>query len=199
MGWLQHSARLYGLVKDHKPVVPGSKIPPLREVVSGSGSNTEYISALVDHYAKPVVQQLPSWLEDTPDVLRRIARKNSDGPLPPGAIPVVMDVCALYPSVPHQDGIKSLEKGLNTRIDQSVPTVYLTKLMKMVLTKNTFTWDGKLFTQQDGTAIGTRSPPTFAGLFMGDLEANALQAWNEEQTVCTPDDWWRFIDDILFW
>ena len=44
--------RLYGLVKDHKPPVSGSNIPPLREVVSGSGSNTEFISAYVDHHAK---------------------------------------------------------------------------------------------------------------------------------------------------
>ena len=88
-------ARLYGLVKDHKAEPEGSNIPPLREVMSGSGSNTEYISALVDHYAKPGVQQLPSLLEDTPDVLRKIATKNREGPLPPGDIPVVMDASAL--------------------------------------------------------------------------------------------------------
>ena len=52
------AGRLYGLVKDHKPVMPGSNIPKLREVVSGSGSNTEYISSLVDFYTKPVVQNL---------------------------------------------------------------------------------------------------------------------------------------------
>ena len=72
-------ARLYGLIKDDKPVSAGSNIPPLREVVRGSGSNTKYISALVDHYAKPGVQQLPSWLEDTLDVLRKIAAKNREG------------------------------------------------------------------------------------------------------------------------
>ena len=31
--------RLYGLAKDHKPVPPGSNIPKLRDVISGSGSN----------------------------------------------------------------------------------------------------------------------------------------------------------------
>ena len=86
--------RLYGLVKDHKPLAPDSNIPKLREVVSGSGSNTEYISAFVDHYAKSEVQKLPSYLEDTPDVLRKIQAKNRNGPLPPGAIPVVMDISA---------------------------------------------------------------------------------------------------------
>ena len=30
--------KLYDLEKDHKPVEPSSNLPPLREVVSGSGS-----------------------------------------------------------------------------------------------------------------------------------------------------------------
>ena len=34
---------IFGLVKDNKPVSPETGIPPLQEVVSGSGSNTEYI------------------------------------------------------------------------------------------------------------------------------------------------------------
>ena len=101
------AGRLYGLVKDHKPFSVGSSIPKLREVVSGSGSNTEFISAFVDHQAKSEVQRLPSYIEDTPDVLRRIPAKNKDGPLPPRIIPVVMDITALYPSVPHKQGLDS--------------------------------------------------------------------------------------------
>ena len=61
--------RLYGLVKDYKPVSPETGIPLLREVVSGSGSNTEYISAFVDHHLKSEVRKLPSFVEDTPDLL----------------------------------------------------------------------------------------------------------------------------------
>ena len=91
---------------------------------------------------------------------------------------MVMDVSSLYPSVPHEGGLQSLQKGLDGRHDKCVPTWYLVKLMRLVLTKNTFTWDGKLFTQQDGTAIGTRAAPTFAGLFMGELEEAMLQAWD---------------------
>ena len=84
---------------DRGPHSVGSSIPKLREVVSGSGSNTEFISAFVDHQAKSEVQRLPSYIEDTPDVLRRIPAKNKDVPLPTGIIPVVMDIAALYPSV----------------------------------------------------------------------------------------------------
>ena len=56
------AGRLYCLVKAHKRVNPGSNIPPLSEVDSGSGSNTEFISENVDHHVKPEVQKLSSYL-----------------------------------------------------------------------------------------------------------------------------------------
>ena len=62
--------RLYGLVKDHKPINPETGIPDLREVISGSGTNTEMVSAYVDHYAKKYVTDQEMHLEDTADALR---------------------------------------------------------------------------------------------------------------------------------
>ena len=51
------SGRLYGLVKDHKPIPVNERIPPLRPVISGCGSNTEKISEFLDHYLKPLVRR----------------------------------------------------------------------------------------------------------------------------------------------
>ena len=53
--------RFYGLVKNQKGVAEDEKIPPLRPVVSGSGSNTEMISWLVDQEAKHMVPKLDSY------------------------------------------------------------------------------------------------------------------------------------------
>ena len=80
--------KLYALVKDHKIEEKESGLPPLREVVSGSGSNTEYISVFVDHFLKAEVKKLSSYIEDTPDMLREIIKRNMAGPLPKHAIPV---------------------------------------------------------------------------------------------------------------
>ena len=160
---------MYGLVKDHKETQPGSNIPKLREVVSGSDSNTEYISAYVDHHAKPEVVKLSSYLEDTP--------------LPPGAIPVTMDVTALYPSVPQEEGLESFERAMEKRPDKSVPSSFLVKLMRLVLKMNSFIWDKKLYVQRMGTAIGTRSAPTFCGLFMGEFEEKMIEIWESIGTL----------------
>ena len=74
----------------------------MREVVSGSGSNTEFLSAFVDHHPQAEVKKLPSYIEDTPDLLREIGKRNDLGPLPPHAIHVSMDAVALYPIFPAE-------------------------------------------------------------------------------------------------
>ena len=51
------AGKLYGLVKDHKEIPYSSKIPPLRPVVSGWGTNTEMISSILDTSIKPIVKK----------------------------------------------------------------------------------------------------------------------------------------------
>ena len=105
-----------------------------------------------------------------------------------------MDVFALYPSVPHEEGLEAFEKSMNKRPDKTVPTNYLVMLMKLVLTMNTFEWDKKLFLQMSGTAIGTRAAPTFCGLYMGHLEEELLATWKSLLPESEPEDWCRFIE-----
>ncbi len=61
--------RLCELAKDHKDY---DHIPPFGPIVSGSGSLTENISKFVDFHAKSLVTNLPSFIEDTPDLLETI-------------------------------------------------------------------------------------------------------------------------------
>ena len=51
-------ARAYGLPKTHKKLEEGNKIPPLRLVISGCGSNTENASFYVDHHTKHIPETL---------------------------------------------------------------------------------------------------------------------------------------------
>ena len=55
------AGRLYMNPKDHKRPDPVTNIPPMREVVSGSGSNTEGLSKIVTHYINPVNKSQPSY------------------------------------------------------------------------------------------------------------------------------------------
>jgi peptide-methionine (R)-S-oxide reductase len=67
-------------------------------------------------------------------------------------------------------------------------------MLGLVLDGNIFEFNGDLWQQKIGTAMGSRVAPTYACLFMGDLEKKLLQAWKGP----APQLWRRYIDDIFF-
>ena len=110
--------RLYGLPKNHKGIKEGKNIPPCRPIVSNSGSNTEMISAFVDHYSKHLVKDLKSYVQDSPDFLRIIEKENDKGPQLKNAFPVTVDVTSLYTSIPargENGGIQAFKSFLNSQ------------------------------------------------------------------------------------
>ena len=194
--------RYYGLAKVHKarrcwPEVAGGRCPPLRSVVSGSGTVAEGISHWVDEGAKGEVPRLPTYLEDTRHLLQLIQEENENGPQPPGTIPVTLDIVAMYNNVPVDEGLRSFAKLMDKRMDQTIPTSFLVRLMKFVAESSVFVFDSDLFLQLLGVAMGSRSSPTFACLFVGVLEAVMLVTW-EVQGGLLPHLLRRFIDDVFF-
>ena len=189
--------RFYGLVKNQKTIPEGEKIPPLRPVVSGSGSNTEMISWLVDQEAKHMVPKLDSYWQDTPHALRDLEEENKRGPQPENAILVTADVVGLYTNIPQEQGMQVFKEALNSsrfRPEPKLPTEFLMTLLMFVLTCNLFIFDSTFWLQVYGTAMGTRVAPTFACIFMGWLETGMLAAWAGTAVHL----WRRFIDDIFF-
>ena len=62
----------------------------------------------------------------------------------------------------------------------------------MILTMNNFTFNQQHYLQIHGTAMGTKMAPSFANLFLGMFETNALT-----NAPWQPQTWWRYIDDIF--
>ena len=189
------NGRAYGMPKAHKEVEEGKSIPPLRLVISGCGSNTEPASHFLDFHAKEIPKKLDSFIEDTPHLLRTLEELNENKVQPATSIPVSIDVEALYPSIPIDEGMKCFEEYVKDPMyrDQSLPWEFLMVLLNFVLKCNTFVFNGKTFLQQWGTAIGTKAAPVFANIFMGVLEKKILRDWKGRP----PDLWKRYIDDIF--
>ena len=164
------ASRLYGLVKNHKPIKSGHKIPGLRPVVSNSGSTTEKISLAIDLEAKHMVPNLPSFWHDSPHAIRDLRAENTKGPQPAQCIPVTADVSALYSNIPLKEGMQKFQEALDNprlRPQPKLPTTFLMTLLSFVLMFNVFIFDGQHFLELIGTAMGTRVAPTFACIFMG--------------------------------
>ena len=91
--------------------------------------------------------------------------ENSRGPQPGGTIPVTMDISGMYTNIPWQEGTDAFKEAMEQRVCKAVPTVFLITLLHLVLSSNLFTFDGALFLQLFGVAIGTWVAPTFDCFF----------------------------------
>ena len=170
-----------GELKIHKTGNPGGPI------VSANGHPTERISEFVDHHLRPFAEELPSYVQDTTDYLKKV----ESNPLPNETILVSLDVTSLYTNIPHEEGVAACKEAWDNKETKVPPTEILTELLLLVLKCNNFEFNEKHYLQIQGTAIGTKLAPSYANVFMGQLENRLLMS-----VPLTPYLWLRFIDYI---
>ena len=76
-------------MKHHKKF---ERIPKGRPNIAACATNTERISWLLDTLGKDALQILDSYIEDTPDLLRKFEAINEQKSLPPGGKPYSIDI-----------------------------------------------------------------------------------------------------------
>ena len=128
---------MYLLPKIHKRRynVPG------RPVISNCGTPTEKVSGFLDHRLQPVMKSGKFYVKDTGDFLEKI---KSLGRIPEDAFLVTADVVGLYPSIPHDAGLKALYEKLEERSDKKVPSADLVEMAEFVLKNNFFEFDSRV-------------------------------------------------------
>ena len=146
--------------------------------------------------AKDAVKNLESYIEDTPHMLRMFENINENETLPESSKPISIDIKSMYTNIPVEEGLAAFKITLDKRRDQSIPTHFILKLLKLIMEKNIFTFNEEYWLQLLGTCMGTRVAPTYANLFMGVLEENILDncplSLRKHLYL-----WKRFIYDIL--
>ena len=101
-----------------------------------------------------------------------------------------MDVTSIYTNILHDEGIATCRKIWEQRTVQEPPTECLVEMLTLVAKHSNFTFDGNHCLQINGTAMGTKMAPSYANIFMGDLEERLLLS-----SLKQPHSWLRFIDD----
>ena len=149
------------LPKIHKDWILG------RPIVSSCGAPTEKISQFVDFILKPLVTKTPWYIKDTTNFLPKL---RSVGKVPPGSLLVTLDVRSFYANIPHEEGVEACKELLNARTVQEPPTEDIVKLITLIFTKNNFSFNNKHYLQLKGTAMGTCMAPSYANIFMDNLE-----------------------------
>eukprot|EP00061_Rhincodon_typus_P000648 g12316.t1 len=102
-------------------------------------------------------------------------------------------VLNIYTSILHADGLKALRFFLSCRPDQSPFTVTLIRLTELVLTLNNFSFNSSHFLHSKGMAMGTRTGPSYACLFVGYVEQSLFRRY----TGPKPHLFLRYIDDCI--
>ena len=85
-----------------------------------------------------------------------------------------------------------MRKALDAQEDKTVSTDSLIELAECVLKNNIFEHNTSFYKQLRGTAIGTKMTPSYAIIFMGDLQEKLVRDCDKK-----PLAWWRYIDDIF--
>ena len=143
----------------------------------------------MDHHLQPLAKGVKSYIKDTNDFLRKLRDLPS---LPNDFLLCTVDVIGLYPNIPHDEGLAAIQKALDSKEDKSISTESLLELTECVLKNNVFEHNKQFFKQKQGTTIGTKMAPSYAILFMAQLEEEFLQL-----SPLKPWVWWRYIDDVF--
>ena len=124
--------KFYSLFKMHKTHEEG-ELPPVRPIISGSGSMLENVGIYVEHHVKDLATQHNTFIQDTPDFLRHIKELNDGQTLPENALLVTIDAIGCYMNIPQNEGSQCVEKSLETRTNKEVPSGFITRLLELIL------------------------------------------------------------------
>ena len=185
--------KFYELFKVHKAHEAG-KPPPERPIVSTCGSFTENIGKFVQNTLKKYSNIHDSYLQDSPDFLRFIEELNESGVLEDDDIIATIDVTGLYTNINTADGMEAVRKTLDANSDDIALNCLILELLELILTKNIFEFDNKLYIQNIGTAMGSKPAPDYANIFMSFIDKKIAEIAKNNFGV---KFYKRFLDDII--
>lgn len=179
--------RIYMMPKIHKDL----KDPPMRPIVTGCGTIFEPLGRYIDTFLQPFVQKWKSYVKDTTDFLRKLARITSNS----SVILCTIDVKSLYTSIPHSGGMEAVEWALLRQDSIGADKIFLLELLHFCLHHCYFEWDSQFYAQLTGTSMGFSGAPAYANTYMARFEDNHIYSdpdWTENCIL-----YCRFIDDIF--
>ena len=182
--------KFYGTAKVHK-ISENDTVDelPIRPIVSNIGTATYNLSKYLAKLLSPLSQSEYT-IKNTKQFIEQIRMKQ----VPDGYKMVSFDVKSLFTNVPLEKTIEITLKRIYER--KEINTSISKKEMKQLLTlctKNVhFTYDNKVYQQNDGVAMGSPLGPVLSGIFMVELENRLVLTLNDSMTL-----WRRFADDAI--
>ena len=144
-----------------------------RPIIAGPESPTQRLSELLEKLLSPLVTLLKSYVKDDWDFLRKLPKQvDFDCDL------YSVDIVSLYTSIPHELGMEAISYYFDkhrSKIPDRFTKEFVLESLLFVLENNNFLFDGVLYHQKTGTAMGTKCAPPYACLSVGYLEETKLE------------------------
>ncbi|XP_071124173.1 uncharacterized protein [Mytilus edulis] len=135
-------------------------IPPGRPIISQCGSVTELIGHYVDYFLIPIVQNQSTYIKDTTSFINIIEKLKPMA----NSLLVSYDITQMFTNLPQEELLSAVERAYDS-FDKSnfkvnaPPVNVLIHLLRIILENNVFEFDGKIYKQVIGTAIGAVPSP----------------------------------------
>ncbi|KAK8778177.1 hypothetical protein V5799_020483 [Amblyomma americanum] len=177
---------IYGLPKIHKIGTP------LRPIVDYTRSPLFKLSGYLHKVLAPLVGKSATHIKNSQDFIENI----KDVTLDENDILVSFDVCSLFTSVPVELAVHTCKEALKN--DPSFPDRMplevgeITELLRFCLANTYFVYNGTLYEQIFGTAMGASISVTAANLTMEAIESKALNSFKPRPKVFL-----RYVDDCF--
>ena len=165
----------------------------IRPIVSGIRGPTEFVSAFVDQILKPYLSSCPHVVSCSIDVVQCLETQTFSHTCTLATV----DVKAMYLRIPQEEGVRRvLDRIYSHPRAPPLPRGALEDLLAFILRDNFFEFAGHVYRQICGVAMGTRCAPSFANLFMAQLEDDFFSS-RTSAGLPLPSLWLRYLDDVL--
>ena len=194
------SSKFYSTYKVHKKHDPG-ETPPVRPIISASGSSMENIGKYVQHHINEFGSVHSTYLKDTPDFLRTINEVNEKEELENDTILVTMDVAALFTNIPNEEGMEAVREVFEEKQETKFHKEFVLRLLEILLHNNYFEFNGEMFKQIIGAAMGSQPIPNYANIFMAKkIDRKIISIFEKYATEehISLKLFKRFLDDLFF-
>ena len=183
-----HPGRIYGLPKLHKINTPGSP-PPFRPIVSSIGTYNYNLAKFLCGLLNNIIPNQHTTTDTFSFVndFQSLACHNK--------FLVSFDVVSLFTNIPLTETINiAVDLIKANRPNLKISKADLKKLFSFATCQTHFLFNGLVYDQVDGVAMGSPLAPVLANLFMGFHEDQWLKNYHDPDSVLF---YRRYVDDIF--
>ena len=136
-------------------------------MISSVNCDSSKISEYADYHLQPMVWEIPSYIKDTSEFLRKLQPITE---IPENSYLITLDVKSLYTSIPKSEGIKTVKICHESFTNKSIATKVITTFLALIQTLNNFIFYSKNFLQTKECTMGTIYAPSYTNIFRDYFE-----------------------------